>query len=98
VGKLVKSEKVERAVELYKQGVPIKRIVEEVHISTKTLYKALKERGEKLRKSSPRRLTSEEVEKIRKLYLEGYSIYRIAKELGLRPSRVYNVLKKLSIK
>ncbi|WP_440059661.1 helix-turn-helix domain-containing protein [Thermogladius sp. 4427co] len=90
--------KIERAIELYRQGVPIKKIVEEIHISTKTLYKALKERGEKLRKSPPRRLTPEEIEKIKKLYLEKYSIYRIAKELGLRPSRVYNVLKKLSIK
>ncbi len=91
-------DKIERAIELYKQGVPIKRIVEEVHISTKTLYKALKERGEKLRKSSHRKLTEEEIERIKRLYLEGYSIYRIAKEFGLRPSRVYNVLKKLSIK
>ncbi|WP_434731949.1 helix-turn-helix domain-containing protein [Thermogladius sp. KZ2Tp1] len=91
-------DKIERAIELYKQGVPIKQIVEEVHISTKTLYKALKERGEKLRKSSHRKLTEEEIERIKKLYLEGYSIYRIAKEFGLRPSRVYNVLKKLSIK
>ncbi|MGC9181640.1 helix-turn-helix domain-containing protein [Thermogladius sp.] len=91
-------DKIERAIELYKQGVPIKQIVEEVHISTKTLYKALKERGEKLRKSSHRKLTEEEIERIKRLYLEGYSIYRIAKEFGLRPSRVYNVLKKLSIK
>ncbi|AFK51704.1 hypothetical protein TCELL_1281 [Thermogladius calderae 1633] len=91
-------DKIERAIELYKQGAPIKKIVEEVHISTKTLYKALKERGEKLRKSSHRKLTEEEIERIKRLYLEGYSIYRIAKEFGLRPSRVYNVLKKLSIK
>jgi len=48
-------------------------------------------------KRSYRYLTDTEKKKIIELYLRGYSIYRIAKELERSTSVVYNVLKKYGL-
>lgn len=86
-----------KVIQMYKEGKPIKEIMEECGIySCKTIYSIL--RGSiKLRKNkSPHRKVNEK--KIIEMYKEGKSIYAIAKELGLSTSRVYYILKKHGLK
>jgi hypothetical protein len=45
-----------------------------------------------------RRMSQDKIEKIKEMYINGYSIYRIAKELSISTNLVVYYLKKLNLK
>ena len=89
-----------RVVEMYIEGRSIKSIAEELGISMSTIYRLLAKKGVTLRRRKYHargRLKEEELEKIKKMYMEGKTIYMIAKELGRPPSTIYYALKRMGL-
>ncbi len=91
--------------ELYNNGTPVKEIAKRCGNSMSTVYKALERleamgrvRRRKGRYRRHRRLTPEEIEEIKRLYMEGRTIYEIAKMLDRPESTVYYTLKRLGLK
>jgi len=90
---------------LYNQGIPVKEIAKHCGNSMSTVYKALDRleamgriRRRKGRYRRHRRLSDEELEQIRRLYLSGASVYEIAKRLDRPESTIYYALKRLGLK
>jgi transposase len=90
---------------MYNEGRPVKEIAKMCGNSMSTVYKALdrlEAQGRVKRRKGHykrhRRLTQEEIEFIKKLYLEGASIYEIAKRLERPESTIYYALKRLGLK
>ncbi len=89
-----------KVVTMYIEGRSVKEIAEELGISMSTIYRLLNKRGVKLRRRRYRskgRLSEEELEEIKRMYLEGKTIYTIAKSLGRPPSTIYYALKRLGL-
>ncbi len=89
-----------KVVQMYLEGRSVKEIAEELGISMSTIYRLLAKKGVTLRRrkyNARGRLTQEELEKIRRMYLEGRSIYSIAKELGRPTSTIYYALKRMGL-
>ena len=91
--------------ELYNKGVPVREIARRCSNSMSTVYKALERLEEmgrvkrrKGRYKRHRRLTEEEIEEIKKLYMSGKTIYEIAKIMDRPESTIYYVLKRLGLK
>jgi len=90
---------------MYREGKPVKEIAKMCSNSMSTVYKALdrleamgRVKRRKGHYKRHRRLTEEEIEEIKKLYLEGASIYEIAKRLDRPESTIYYALKRLGLK
>jgi len=90
---------------MYNEGKPVKEIAKMCGNSMSTVYKALdrleamgRVKRRKGHYKRHRRLTPEEIEAIKKLYLEGASIYEIAKRLNRPESTIYYALKRLGLK
>ncbi len=89
-----------KVVQMYQEGRSVKEIAEELGISMSTIYRLLAKKGVELRRRKYRargRLTPEELEKIKKMYLEGKTIYAIAKELDRPTSTIYYALKRMGL-
>jgi excisionase family DNA binding protein len=89
-----------KVVQMYLEGRSVKEIAEELGISMSTIYRLLAKKGVELRRRKYRargRLTPEELEKIRKMYVEGKTIYAIAKELDRPTSTIYYALKRMGL-
>jgi hypothetical protein len=87
------AEALSRAVELYKQGLAVREIMERTGIrSFSLLYATLKAMGLKRREGRPHKSwNSWNTREICKELESGASIYSIAKKLALNPSSVYYV-------
>jgi len=66
-----------------------------LELNSNTVLRILKKH--KLVKTK-RRMTQDKIEKIKEMYINGYSIYRIAKELSISTNLVVYYLKKLNLK
>lgn len=91
--------------ELYNNGVPVKEIAKRCGNSMSTVYKSLERleaegriKRRKGRYRRHRRLSGDELEEIRRLYVEGKTIYEIAKILDRPESTIYYALKRLRLK
>ncbi len=94
------SERHKLIVDLYKRGLPVRIIAEKTGASLSTIYQALRRCGEEPSRKPVRyrgRLTEEELEAIRRMKAKGYSVYRIARELGRPPSTIYYALKRMGL-
>jgi len=94
-------ENAARIAAMYRNGVPIARIMEFFGLSSpECIYIVVREYGigPKRRYKARGRLSREELEKIKQMYLEGKSIYAIAKELGRPPSTIYYALKRMGLR
>lgn len=90
---------------LYSQGLPVKEIAKQCGNSMSTVYKTLDRleamggiRRRKGRYRRHRRLSDEELEQIRRLYLSGASVYEIARRMDRPESTIYYALKRLGLK
>ena len=94
------SERHKLIVDLYKQGLPVRIIAEKTGASYSTIYQALRRCGEEPSRRPVRyrgRLSDEEIEEIKRLWREGYSVYKIARRLGRPPSTIYYALKRMGL-
>ncbi|MET1101193.1 MAG: helix-turn-helix domain-containing protein [Pyrodictiaceae archaeon] len=86
-----------KVVEMYNSGVNVRDIASSLGLSMSTIYRILKSSGVKMRRRkyvTRGRVSDEELEKIIRLYLEGKSIYEIAKIVDRPVSTIYYVVKK----
>ena len=84
-------KKLMEAVELYRQGVPISKIMDMLGLrSFSALYRILPSRRSKV--VTRRRVRQDEISRICQLYQQGLSIYRIAKETGRAFSTVKYII------
>lgn len=84
-----------KIIELYRQGKSIKEIKETLGIrSTSLIYLVINQYGIKKRKkkSGHKKLTPEIKKRIMIEWMNGKSIYQIAKEWGLSTSRIYYII------
>jgi DNA-binding CsgD family transcriptional regulator len=93
-------ENAAKLVAMYRNGVPIDAIMRHFNLSSPhCVYVVLRLYGVSPRRkyNARGRLSREELERIRQMYLEGRSIYSIAKELGRPPSTIYYALKRMNM-
>ena len=91
-----------KLVAMYRSGVPIQQIMRHFNLqSPHCVYVILRWYGvepqRRGRYKARGRLGPEELERIRRMYLEGRSIYAIAKELGRPPSTIHCALKRMGL-
>ncbi|MCE4614604.1 MAG: helix-turn-helix domain-containing protein [Desulfurococcales archaeon] len=89
---------------LYKEDKPIKEIVKHCHNSMSVVYKAINRLEKQGRIKRRRRnynhrgyLSKDELNKIKRMYKQGTSLYAISKKLGRPVSTVYYAVKKLGL-
>lgn len=92
-----------KLVAMYRNGVAVEDIMRHFNLqSPHCIYVILRwygvEPNRRGRYRTRGRLSPEELERIKQMYLEGKSVYAIAKELGRPPSTIYYALKRMGLK